>query len=76
MQGWREVRRRTMSRVLSFGLERVLERISLTSVVRRKSRTQTGTQSDCGDRVLGTGQRRILEHVVTTTALKRLKMPH
>jgi hypothetical protein len=61
-----------MGRVLSFGLERVLEHFSVTSVVRRKSRTQT----DSGGRVLGTGQRRILEHVVTTTTPKRLKMPH
>lgn len=65
-----------MGRVLSFGLERVLEHISVTSVVRRRSRTQTGPRSDSGDHVLGTGQRRILEHVVTTTTAKRLKMLH
>jgi hypothetical protein len=62
-----------MGRVFSFGLDRVLEQIVLTSVGARR---KTPPQGDSADGVLPTGQRRILEHVAMMSVEKRLRMPH
>jgi hypothetical protein len=61
-----------MGRVVSFGLDRVLERIMLISGAARR---RAAAPSASSDSELRTGQRRILEHVAMTSVEKRLKMP-
>ena len=73
--------------IASLGLDRVLEHMAI--VARRSGRTpvaplvgrdhdslaELGGHGAQGPRALGTGQRRILEHVLMTSTVKQLKMP-
>jgi len=72
-----------MGRVFAFGLDRVLEKIVLTSA---GSRSKAPPQEDRADQAIPVGQRRILEGVALMSVEKQLrysiprcrrgKMPH